>query len=188
MERRRSATLVAAGALLLTLAMSGAAAAAPGAKGGASLAEIRQATARFQDPAAAIAAGYLPVSPCETRPGAGGMGAHYLNPALAQDLSSDPLAPELLLYAPAGDGLRLVGVEYFSVALAITESGPVPWFGANPPPLGFFNPAPSVLGRTFDGPMPGHGAQMPWHYDLHVWIWQGNPAGIFEAWNPTVHC
>jgi len=175
--------------MVLTLAMSGAAAAAPGAKGdGASLADIRQATAQFQDPAAAVAAGYVPVSPCEALPGVGGMGVHYLNPGFAQDLSSDPLAPEVLLYAPTGDGWRLVGVEYFSVALAVTESGPAPWFGSEPPPLGFFNAAPSVLGHTFNGPMAGHNPQMPWHYDLHVWIWQGNPAGMFEPWNPTVRC
>ncbi len=189
MPRKRSAMLVAAGAMVLTVVMSGATTAAPGAKGGgASLAQIRAATARFHDPAVAIAAGYFPVSPCETLPGVGGMGVHYLNPGLAADLSSDPLAPELLLYAPAGDGWRLVGVEYFSVALANTDAGPAPWFGAEPPPLGFFNAAPSVLGRTFDGPMPGHNPQMPWHYDLHAWVWQGNPAGIFEAWNPKVRC
>lgn len=188
MQRKRNATLVAMGSLLLTLVMSGATVAAPGAKGGPSLAAIRQATARFHDPAAAIAAGYIPVSPCETLPGVGGMGVHYLNPGLAADLTSDPLAPELLLYVPSGKGWRLVGVEYFSVALANTNSGPAPWFAAGPPPNGFFNPAPSVLGRTFDGPMAGHNPQMPWHYDLHVWIWKGNPAGIFEAWNPKVRC
>lgn len=188
MQRTRTATLVVTGSLILTLMMSGATVAAPGAKAGASLAEIRAATEAFHDPAAALAAGYVPVSPCETLPGVGGMGAHYLHPGLAQDLSSDPLRPELLLYAPAGDGWRLVGVEYFSVALANTDAGPAPWFGAGPPPLGFFNSAPSVLGQTFDGPMPGHGPQMPWHYDLHAWIWQANPDGIFETWNPTVRC
>jgi hypothetical protein len=23
---------------------------------------------------------------------------------------------------------------------------------------------------------------------LHAWIWQNNPAGMFEDWNPTVSC
>ncbi len=188
MRRRRGATLIAAATLMLTFVMSGAAAAAPGAKAGASLAAIRQATARFHDRAAALAAGYVPVSPCETLPGVGGMGVHYLNPGFAADLSSDPAAPEILLYAPTKDGWRLVGVEYFSVALALTDAGPAPWFGAAPPPLGFFNAAPSVVGRTFDGPMAGHNPQMPWHYDLHVWIWQGNPSGVFQPWNPNIRC
>ena len=188
MNRTRVPVVAALATLILTLGLSGAALAAPGVQGGASFAEVRQATAKFQTPADAIAAGYVPVSACESLPGVGGMGVHYLNPALAADLRIDPLAPEVLLFAPAGDSWRLVGVEYFSVALAMTESGPAPWFGAAPPPLGFVNPAPSVLGQTFNGPMAGHNAQMPWHYDLHVWIWQGNPSGIFESWNPTVRC
>jgi hypothetical protein len=25
-------------------------------------------------------------------------------------------------------------------------------------------------------------------YILHAWIWQHNPAGMFEDWNPTVTC
>jgi hypothetical protein len=25
-------------------------------------------------------------------------------------------------------------------------------------------------------------------YILHAWVWQHNPNGIFEDWNPTVHC
>jgi hypothetical protein len=188
MQRRRGAILIAAATLGLTLAMSSTAAAAPGATPGASLAAVRDATARFHDRAAALAAGYIPVSDCEELPGVGGMGVHYLNPTLAADLSVDPLRPELLLYAPTDNGWRLVGVEYFAAALAVTESGPARWFGDEVPPLGFFNSAPSVLGRTLDGPMAGHNPQMPWHYDLHVWIWQANPSGVFERWNPTVRC
>ena len=26
------------------------------------------------------------------------------------------------------------------------------------------------------------------HYDLHFWIWQPNPDGMFAAWNPSVSC
>ena len=77
------------------------------------LAQVRQATAKYHDVNQALADGYIPVSPCEALPGAGAMGIHYLNPALASDLAIDPLAPEILLYAPSGNGLRLVGVEYF---------------------------------------------------------------------------
>ena len=69
-------------------------------------------------------------APARRLPGVGGMGVHYLNPGFAADLSSDPAAPEILLYAPTKDGWRLVGVEYFSVALAVTDAGPAPWFGA----------------------------------------------------------
>jgi hypothetical protein len=26
------------------------------------------------------------------------------------------------------------------------------------------------------------------HYDLHVWLYRHNPAGLFSAWNPNVTC
>jgi hypothetical protein len=29
---------------------------------------------------------------------------------------------------------------------------------------------------------------MPIHYDLHVWLFKPNPAGVFASWNPRVHC
>jgi hypothetical protein len=173
---------------VLTLAMAGSALAAPGGGPGRSLAGIRSATEKFHDLRVALAAGYIPASGCEALPGVGGMGVHYLNPRLAEDLVIDPATPEVLLYAPSANGWRLVGVEYFSIALAITTAGPAPWFGDDAPPLGFLNPAPSVLGAVFEGPMHGHNPQMPWHYDKHVWVWQGNPAGIFAQWNPNVSC
>ena len=78
--------------------------------------------------------------------------------------------------------------EYFAVALANTANGPAPWFESTPPPDGFFNSAPSVLGRTFDGPMPGHNPQMPWHYDLHAWLFEANPAGTFVPFTPALSC
>lgn len=89
---------------------------------------------------------------------------------------------------PAGAHGRLTAVEYFEVVLANTESGPAPWFSQDPPPLGFFNPAPSVLGQTFDGPMPGHNPEMPWHYDLHAWVIEENPKGVFAMFNPALSC
>jgi hypothetical protein len=26
------------------------------------------------------------------------------------------------------------------------------------------------------------------HYDLHVWLWKSNPAGMFSPTNPDVKC
>jgi hypothetical protein len=117
------------------------------------------------------------------------MGIHAVNADLAQDPAIDPLHPEFLLYLPTSDGrLELTGVEYFAVALANTESGPRPWFDATPPPLGFAGSAPTVLGHQLDGPMPGHNPTMPWHYDLHLWLWADNPAGMFAPFNPSLAC
>lgn len=117
------------------------------------------------------------------------MGIHAVNPALLADSAVDPLRPEILLYLPKSNGkLELVGVEYWTIALANTTSGPMPWFGAQAPPLGFFTLQPAVLGQTFDGPMEGHAPGMPWHYDLHVWVAEANPSGVFAAFNPAISC
>jgi hypothetical protein len=157
----------AAAAVMLATGVTGAAA-APSA-GSSDLAAVRAATAQFHDVDDALAAGYVPVSDCEELPGVGAMGIHYLNPQLAADAVVDPLRPEVLLYLPTGKHLQLVGVEYF-VAEAATPT------------------RPAVLGHPFDGPMAGHSPGMPWHYDLHLWIWKNNPDGVASAWNPALSC
>jgi len=131
--------------------------------------KVLEETRKYRDVNLALADGYIPVSGCESLPGQGGMGIHYFNPALANDLANDPLKPELLLYAPddAG-GVYLAGVEYFQAAVG--------------------QPRPSVLGQSFDGPMPGHNPQMPLHYDLHVWLFRYNSSGLFAPWNPRLKC
>ena len=132
------------------------------------LAQVRQATTKYHDVNQALADGYVPVTGCVQLPGVGVMGIHYLNSKLASDMTIDPLRPEQLLYVPSPDGPRLVGVEYFEAYVG--------------------QPAPSVFGQTFNGPMAGHSPGMPWHYDLHTWVWQANPAGTFAQWNPSLSC
>ena len=29
---------------------------------------------------------------------------------------------------------------------------------------------------------------LPTFYSLHVWIYRHNPVGMFQMWNPNVHC
>jgi hypothetical protein len=51
--------------------------------------------------------------------------------------------------------------------------------------------APQIFGRTLDGPMDGHPPIMPAslrHWDLHVWLWKENPAGVFSPTNPAMRC
>lgn len=148
---------------------------------------VRSVVSNYHSYDQALAAGYsIGDEPCVASP-AGTMGFHAVNPALLGTI--DPLNPPILLYVPREDGsLRLVAVEYFKVALANTANGPAPWFAATPPPLGFFNSAPSLFGQTFNGPMPGHNPSMPWHYDLHVWVIENNPAGTFAQFNPALSC
>ncbi len=68
--------------------------------------------------------------------------------------------------------------------------GVQPWFAADPWPASWqvVNQAPQVLGHTFQGPMPGHEPGMPWHYDLHVWVWSKNPSGDFAQFNSSLAC
>lgn len=120
------------------------------------------ATAKYQNVAKAEADGYVPVSLCIAAP-PGVMGIHYANFGLVDD-TVDPRTPEILLYVPAdGGGVRLVGVEYM-----VLDEG---------------QSAPVLFGQTFAGPM-AHGLG-PSHFDLHVWLWEENPSGIFAGFNPN---
>lgn len=136
---------------------------------------VKAATARYHSFEQAEQAGYtVEGEPCIASP-LGTMGVHAVNPALIADPAIDPLRPEVLLYLPDADGkLRLVGVEY----LKADADGS----------LATDDDRPSVLGQAFDGPMPGHNPTMPVHYDLHVWLWEANPAGLFAMFNPSIAC
>ena len=138
------------------------------------LREVRAAVARFHSLEQAERAGYVRGSPCEASV-AGAMGHHYPNPALMADREIDPLRPEVLLYLPDGNGnLKLVGVEY--------------WMRDADGSLLTDDDRPSLFGQPFDGPMRGHNPFMPVHYDLHVWVAEENPNGVFAQWNPTISC
>ena len=136
--------------------------------------ELREATEPFKQVSAAQAAGYAPAGPCVASP-AGGMGIHYTNASLV-DAVVDARHPEALLYAPtAGGGRELVGAEFVVAADA--------WDAANSTP-------PSFAGQAFDdhrAPAARHGLPFA-HYDLHVWVWKTNPAGMFAPFNSTVSC
>lgn len=143
---------------------------------------VRAALAKYQDPVVAVHDGYFSTVGCiavvegggEGRfPVApGGMGVHFLNPANIGP-TVDPSKPQVLIYEPDGDTLHLVAAEWFvPLATGVKER-------------------PVIFGRSFDGPMEGHHPIMPedlHHYDLHVWLFKPNPAGIFNATNPDVDC
>lgn len=162
----------------LMVALAGAASAAPGntdSDVNEGLAQVRQATAKYHGVSQALADGYLPTEHCVAVPGVGGMGYHYVNPTLVGDPSVDPSKPEVLLYAPKKNGgLKLVGVEYLVVD-ADQE-------------LSTDGDRPNLFGVPFNGPMEGHEPGMPIYYDLHAWIFKGNPDGVFADFNPEVRC
>lgn len=146
------------------------------------LEKARAALEKYKDPVVAIHDGYFSTLGCVHFPRAGGagqipypaggMGVHFLNPGLISP-APDPLRPQILIYEPDGDRLRLVAVEWFiPLQTGIKER-------------------PQLFGQPFDGPMEGHHPLMPMevhHYDLHVWLFRANPAGIFSPTNPTVQC
>ena len=136
------------------------------------LAEIRQALQKYADPVVAVRDGYFSTLGCVEYP-EGAMGVHFLNPTIIGP-TPDPFRPAILVYEPAEGGrLRLVAAEWFvPLATGVTER-------------------PVLFGRPFDGPMEGHEPLMPrelHHYDLHVWLFKENPAGLFAVTNPNVGC
>lgn len=165
-------TLAATAALGALATMTGAAVAGPASAHGyssaavaesretrAALAAARAGTAKYHDIDRAVADGFVPVSPCVAIPGVGGMGFHYLAPARLAD-GLNPAEPEVLLYAPDGEGdLRLVGVEYLSATPETFPGG-----------VEFHEPGPT-----------------PFH-TLHAWVWKNNADGIFADFNPAVDC
>jgi hypothetical protein len=146
------------------------------------LEEVRAALDKYQDPILAVHDGYFSTLACVQFPAAGGagrmpyqaggMGVHFLNVGLIGP-TLDPLHPQVLLYEPDGDKLRLVAAEWFvPLSVGVTVR-------------------PEIFGHPFDGPMEGHHPIMPemmHHYDLHVWLWKKNPTGMFSPTNPTVKC
>ncbi len=167
---RPSWTLVWVIAAVLIVACSG------GSSGDTNLDADRQASDKYHDVNVAIADGYEATDNCVSSP-EGAMGFHYVNPELARDPSLDINKPEILLYIPTEDGVKLGGIEY---SLGIGAPGdPIP----DPPPA-----APVMFGQTFHGPMESHGPGGPPHYDLHVWVWDENPQGTFVNFNASLSC
>lgn len=149
----------------------------------AQISEVRRATARFHDFNFAIhpnGGGYgglvidLAGKSCIDQPGQGAMGVHYVNGSLF-NAQLDPLQPQALVYEPLANGtMRLVAVEYI-----VLESV---WDGA------FAGTTPRLFGRDFHLVAAGNRYGLPAFYELHLWLWQPNPSGMFNDWNPKVRC
>ena len=146
------------------------------------LSAVRAALKKYEDPYAAIRDGYFSTLGCVEighagAPGhvpykPGGMGVHFLNVSTIGPVP-DPAKPQVLLYEPDGNKLRLTGAEWFIPLATGVKARPILW------------------NRPFDGPMTGHPPLLPMemtHYDLHVWLYKPNPLGIFAPTNPDVKC
>jgi hypothetical protein len=148
----------------------------------AELAEVKAALERYTDPVVAIREGFLSTVGCIDYPKgsehgtmqykAGGMGIHFINFSNVGPVL-DPAKPQVLIYLPEGDKLRLAAAEWFVPAELVKDK------------------RPAIFGKELEGPMEGHEPLMPpqlHHYDLHVWLWKDNPAGVFSPTNPDVKC
>ncbi len=174
--KRMTRRLIPALAMMVALQIG---AIGPVAAGQSSLAGLRQATAPFHNLAAAKAAGYtvevadLAGITCIADPGgAGTMGIHYLNPSLLDNAVS-ATHPELVIYVPTAGGPKLVAVEYLVLQ--------ADWDAAHASP-------PALFGEEFHLTPAGNRYGLPAFYELHAWVWQPNPSGMFFEWNPRVSC
>ncbi|TMF77140.1 MAG: hypothetical protein E6I18_09365 [Chloroflexi bacterium] len=149
--------------------------------GAGDLSTARAATARFHRLEAANAAGYtilvrdLAGITCIASPGLGVMGIHYVNGSALGDAVLDPAKPEALVYQPRPNGkLRLVALEYIVFQGAWLQAGNTS--------------GPTLFGQPLKLIPMGNRYGLPPFYEIHAWIWQHNPAGIFKDFNPRGTC
>jgi hypothetical protein len=172
-----SARTAVIGAIAVTLIVGTAVVVAGrGSQGSTSqLADVRAATAAFHNLDLAFAAGYEKFYLCTDQTGTGAMGQHFVKGALVEDPALDKLRPEVLVYEPRKDGgYQLVAVEYVVLKDA--------WHAANG------SKAPRLFGRRLTLVPAGNRYGLPPFYEIHAWIWKGNPRGLFDDWNPKVSC
>jgi hypothetical protein len=135
------------------------------------LQSVKAVTARFDSLEQAKKAGYVPFYVCAEQPGVGTMGQHFVNFNLVGDPTIDPLQPEALVYEPQANGsYKLVALEWVRVG---------PQVATAPTVLGhdmLYRAAPNRYGIT------------PGFYERHYWLYESNPLGAFEDWNPNVSC
>ena len=165
------------------------------------LEEIRAATEKYQDPEAALADGYIrdPMNLCSTAPEEGlpaelgGMGIHFFRPDLLAIAGTAPrvsgtgthtdfLQPGVLVYYPSETGtLKLGAVENLVWEDAWRSAG-----NEGPPEYHGY----AYTHRIDDPATPDvdEAHMFEPHYELHVWLYEDNPAGLFAQYNPRVGC
>lgn len=166
----------------------------------AQLAAVKKATERFRDVNVALSEGYVPdpngmcvVAGLEGFPRQlGGMGIHYFRPDLLGITRTEPpvegngthtdfMTPAVLIYVPNAEGrLELAAVENLVFQKAWHAAGhtDVPEFLGNQYYSMVENPETEALEAHGFAP----------HFELHVWLFRDNPAGMFVPFNPDVTC
>lgn len=164
------------------------------------LARIRQATQRFRDINVALSEGYVipPPGHCVDAQGEGeprqlgAMGIHLVRPDLlgitavsprvnGVGTNTDFTRPTVLVYEPQPQGRHeLVAVENLVFAQAWHAAGHVtrPEFHGNQ----YYQ----VIDNPLTAADEAHGFEP--HYELHIWLYRENPAGMFMPFNVRVKC
>jgi hypothetical protein len=147
-------------------------------KSEAFLITARQATAKYQNQAAAILDGYRRIG--RDFPA---MGEHWLKIALLFDGKFDAARPEILTYVNVSGKPKLLGAAY---ALPLLS-------GELPPD----HPVPGKMWHDHSGTLDdetflphdhsgGHGDHPARLAMLHAWLWTENPEGVFAADNWSI--
>ncbi|MGH7562856.1 MAG: hypothetical protein ACREK5_00320 [Gemmatimonadota bacterium] len=167
----------------------------------AALEAIRSATAKYEDVEVALADGFVrdPTNLCAlaSQEGLpvqlGGMGIHFFRPDLLQITAMGPRVagagthtdftlPAVLIYFPDEAGsLKLGAVEnlvFEGAWKAAGNAGP-PEFQARQYWHRIDNPATAEVDEAH---------MFEPHYELHIWMYEDNPSGMFSPYNPTVSC
>lgn len=133
----------------------------------AGYATVRTATARFRALDTAVAAGYVAnVAQCVSDSMHGAMGYHHINRAYL-DNKVEVERPEFLIYERKPDGKYVLNAVEYIVPYRVWPKDSVP---------------PKLLGRDMRRNDPLN------LWNLHMWVWTKNSAGLFAEWNPDVHC
>ncbi|MBZ5741198.1 hypothetical protein [Nocardioides mangrovi] len=140
--------------------------------------QVRDATAKYRSPHRAKRDGYALLKDaagiaCIDDP-AGGMGVHLVDGDAVSDAKARAGHPEALVYEPTEQGKRLVAVEYVVFRSAWRKHHPTG--------------KPHLFGRAFELQGADNRYGLPPFYELHLWAWKHNPSGLFDDWNPRVHC
>jgi hypothetical protein len=134
---------------------------------------VREATKQYLDVNDASKDGCQPFLGCVSGSDHGALGTHYVNGTLLNG-TIDVNHPQALIYEPSANGdLKLVGVEFITLAST--------WLQHKSSP-------PVLEGQVFlyvDSP---NRFNIPGFFELHVWAWRDNPQGDFVDWNNHVTC
>jgi hypothetical protein len=174
--RARTASVLAGAAALaaVTLTTPSPSVAAP-----AWLDQVRDSTQPYQSLKVAKADGYGKLKDaagiaCIDNPPDGGMGVHFVNGDLVGDAEVVATTPEVLVYDPTPNGMKLVALEYVVFRKA--------WRAEHA------TGRPKLFGQKFELLGKDNRYGLPPFYELHLWAWKKNPSGMFNDWNPRVTC